>query len=98
MLMNPAFRSLCAVAFSLSACTAEHWDGGGRRQELPMDERTPEAGSASTDTGGAGSAILVSDESSGAGASGEGGAPGAGGSSAAGAPTGLGTSGTAPLP
>lgn len=93
--MKPAYRTLFAVAFSLSACTAEHWDGGGRRQELPMDERTPEAGSASIATGGTGSATLEPDESSGAGASGEGGAPGAGGSPAT---AGLGTSGTAPLP
>lgn len=96
--MKPVFRTLLAVAFSLSACTAEHWDGGGRRQELPMDARTPGAGSTSTDSGGAGATTLEPDESSGAGASGEGGAPGVGGAPAAGAPSELGIAGTAPLP
>lgn len=96
--MKAAHGTLVALAFSLAACGAEHWDGGGRRQELPMDERTPEAGSASTDAGGSGVTSLVPDESSSAGADGEGGAAGVGNSPAAGAPSGLATAGSGGIP
>lgn len=83
--MKPQYQALLAVAFSLSACSVDHWEGGGRRQELPEDERTPEAtGGTSTEAGGASVAGLEPDESSGA--SGDGGAAGGGGLAESAAP------------
>jgi hypothetical protein len=96
--MKP-YRSI-VLACSLVAC-AERWDGGGRRQELPSDERMQEAtsGGAPAD-GGAGLAGSPPDENAGASVGGNGGNGGNGGviglgpQASAGTFAGIGTAGT----
>ena len=93
--MKP-YRSI-VLACSLVAC-AERWDGGGRRQELPSDERMQEAtsGGAPAD-GGAGLAGAPPDENAGAsvgGNGGTGGVIGLGPQASAGTFAGIGSAGT----
>jgi hypothetical protein len=97
--MKPSRQSMLAVALFLSACV-DHWDGGGRRQELPSDERMSDAiGGASSDARGTTAAGLEPDQGSGASASSDAGAAGGGGlADSAGSPSGLGSAGTAEIP
>ena len=92
--MKRPYQALLAVLFFLSACV-DHWEGGGRRQELPVDERTVAPGGASSDAGGTTVAGLEPEQSSGASANSNGGAAGAGGLDES---AGLALAGTAGIP
>jgi hypothetical protein len=98
------YQALLTMAFFVSAC-ADRWEGGGRRHDLPSDERPQEepASGAPTD-GGASSTDSPSDGGPGLSVGGTrvddgtAGAGGLGSSEAAGAPPGVASAGTAGLP
>jgi hypothetical protein len=84
------------LACSLAAC-ADRWDGGGRRHELPADERMQELPPSSGEPadGGAGLAGSPPDESAGTSVGGTGGVGGLGFVQTPGAFAGLGSGGSA---
>jgi hypothetical protein len=100
--MKPLYTGV-ALAFSLVACSVDHWEGGGRRHELPSDDRGQEpTGGPSLEpedpgAGGGAPAGGAADASGGAaGFDGNGLQGGSGGSG--GVPIGLGSGGTAGSP
>jgi hypothetical protein len=102
--MKPLYTGV-ALAFSLLACSVDHWEGGGRRHELPSDNRGEEpTGGPSLEPGDPGAAGApaggAADASGGAaGFDGNGLQGGSGGSAGSGGvPIGLGSGGTAGLP
>jgi hypothetical protein len=93
-----ALHPAIVLAFSLLACSVDHWEGGGRRQELPDDRGQDPTGGPSLEPGdpGAAGAPANGPAEAGGGAAGFGGDGDEGGS--AGVRVGLGTAGTAGLP
>lgn len=84
-----ASRVLCVgVGLLLCAACADHWDGGGRRQDLPKDDRGVGMSSGASASLGGDSAATAGGEATdslgGSGGSGGSGAAGSSGSSGSG--------------